>query len=990
MFSFRPGNILLIFTIFIQLSTYNAFAEYKATYKHFTVDDGLPATDVFHVFQDSKGFIWFATSHGVSRFDGYNFKTFDLTSGLVDNVVFEIFEDYKGRIWFVSYSGKLCYFENDEIHEFPYNNKISQVFPKSTGPAKNSFWVDSLDNIYLGLKKYGIITISPEGIFRKIENANHAKVQIIKVNATNYLFATSLLNDNRRIVSISEKNSYKVFDFEALGYVDTFPIQYFAKQSPNDKSLFISLEHIIVNLKGDSVVQLKDFNSSIIWTGFDNEGNLWISFFNGGIRMFPKGNLDSVSDVFLLENTQITSMFNDEEGAFWFSTLDNGVFYFPNILMRVYDKSTGLEGNSVSDVFANDSLVYVGFNKGFIDIIYNNRISKHSLDYSDKNKGFIRDVYGDLNTGKVWISALTSLGYFIGQNYYRYMNYTQVNSPQRMIASKGGGYWVGTAYGIYKVKNDEVVYNSRTDNFRAMISSLAEDNNGTLWFSTVNGLWKYSNKIIQYVGQENKLLSKQCGDMFFNRTDSSLWLGTNGAGVVIYHPGRRTVSQLTTDDGLVSNSIQDFFEYNSSVWVGTQKGISVIALKNGKIKDVQNITTFDGLPTNEINSIFIKDSTLYVGTGNGLVITNLKNCDPNTYSPNIVLNGINVDGKDFKADSEKVNIEYASNLITVSYSGLAYKNMGKLLYRYRLLGLDTNWVYTFNTSCSFSQLNTGSYLFEIQAQNSSNVWSPSRQLVTIIVAPPYWQKWWFILIVASALASILYGVYMLRMREVNKRNELINNINLYKQQSLRQQMNPHFIFNTLNSIQYYILERDTISSHKYLTKFAKLMRLTLDNSQSPTIPLRDEIEALRLYLDLEALRLEGKFTYSIDIDEDESILDIKVPTLLIQPFVENAIWHGIMLKPDKCGTVKISLADKDSYVECLIRDDGVGREEAKRVRESNTGMHKSRGFQITQQRIDLLSSMYKERFNIKIVDLYDKKGSSEGTLVSITIPKSLT
>ncbi|HPD96587.1 MAG TPA: two-component regulator propeller domain-containing protein, partial [Tenuifilaceae bacterium] len=121
MFSFRPGNILLIFTIFIQLSTYNAFAEYKATYKHFTVDDGLPATDVFHVFQDSKGFIWFATSHGVSRFDGYNFKTFDLTSGLVDNVVFEIFEDYKGRIWFVSYSGKLCYFENDEIHEFPYN-----------------------------------------------------------------------------------------------------------------------------------------------------------------------------------------------------------------------------------------------------------------------------------------------------------------------------------------------------------------------------------------------------------------------------------------------------------------------------------------------------------------------------------------------------------------------------------------------------------------------------------------------------------------------------------------------------------------------------------------------------------------------------------------------------------------------------------------------------------------------------------------------------
>lgn len=990
MFSFRPGNILLIFTIFIQLSTYNAFAEYKATYKHFTVDDGLPATDVFHVFQDSKGFIWFATSHGVSRFDGYNFKTFDLTSGLVDNVVFEIFEDYKGRIWFVSYSGKLCYFENDEIHEFPYNNKISQVFPKSTGPAKKSFWVDSLDNVYLGLKKYGIITISPEGIFRKIENVNHARFQVVRICKEKYMSSTytKALNCLLDIIDGSHIISFKWKD---IGYEVGYPIQYFSELSPDGKSLYISMEHLLLRLQGDSVVQKCDFvNDAIIWLGFDNGGNLWASFFNGGIKMFPKGDLNSMETMFMLKDCQVTSIVSDKEGACWFSTLNDGVFYYPNVSMRIYNKSLGLDDNRIKAVYAKKNYVYVGFNIGFVNIINDNIIYKYSLQNQCTERVLMRFFYGSTSDSKVWVSTFSTLGYFIENRYHSYMNKKQIKSPQKMISSKDGGYWVGSACGIYKIKDDKVVYNSQVEGFSAMISSLAEDNNGTLWFSTVNGLWKYSNKIIQYVGQENKLLSKQCGDMFFNRTDSSLWLGTNGAGVVIYHPGRRTVSQLTTDDGLVSNSIQDFFEYNSSVWVGTQKGISVIASKNGKIKDVQNITMFDGLPTNEINSIFIKDSTLYVGTSNGLAITNLKNCHPNTYSPNIVLNGINVDGKDFKADSEKVNIEYASNLITVSYSGLAYKNMGKLLYRYRLLGLDTNWVYTFNTSCSFSQLNTGSYLFEIQAQNTSNVWSPSKQLVTIIVASPYWQKWWFILIVASALASILYGVYMLRMREVNKRNELINNINLYKQQSLRQQMNPHFIFNTLNSIQYYILERDTISSHKYLTKFAKLMRLTLDNSQSPTIPLHDEIEALRLYLDLEALRLEGKFTYSIDIDEDESILDIKVPTLLIQPFVENAIWHGIMLKPDKCGTVKISLADKGSYVECLIRDDGVGREEAKRVRESNTGMHKSRGFQITQQRIDLLSSMYKERFNIKIVDLYDKKGSSEGTLVSITIPKSLT
>ncbi|HPD96431.1 MAG TPA: histidine kinase, partial [Tenuifilaceae bacterium] len=889
-------------------------------------------------------------------------------------------------------SGKLCYFENDEIHEFPYNDKISQVFPKSIGPAKKSFWVDSLDNVYLGLKNFGIITISPEGICRNIENADHAMFQVVMICKEKYMSSTYPLKASNEFLDIEKGKRKCFFQFKKIGFSELYPIQYFSELSPDGKSLYISMEHLLLRLQEDSIVQKCDFvNDAIIWLGFDNEGDLWVSFFNGGIKMFPKGNLNSQATLFLFEDTQVTSIYKDKEGGLWFSTLNAGVFYFPNIMCRIYNKSMGLNDNKIKAVYEKNGFVYVGFDLGFVDVLQKDKIYRHFLPVQRVDKKTImRYIYGDPVKDKIWVGTFLTLGYFVGNKYHQYMDYKKIRYPQRMISSKDGGYWVGSAYGIYKIKDDKVVYNSQVEGFSAMISSLAEDNNGTLWFSTVNGLWKYSNKIIQYVGQENKLLSKQCGDMFFNRTDSSLWLGTNGAGVVIYHPGRRTVSQLTTDDGLVSNSIQDFFEYNSSVWVGTQKGISVIASKNGKIKDVQNITMFDGLPTNEINSIFIKDSTLYVGMSNGLAITNLKNCHPNTYSPNIVLNGINVDGKDFKVDSEKVNIEYASNLITVSYSGLAYKNMGKLLYRYRLLGLDTNWVYTFNTSCSFSQLNTGSYLFEIQAQNSSNVWSPSRQLVTIIVAPPYWQKWWFILIVASALASILYGVYMLRMREVNKRNELINNINLYKQQSLRQQMNPHFIFNTLNSIQYYILERDTISSHKYLTKFAKLMRLTLDNSQSPTIPLHDEIEALRLYLDLEALRLEGKFTYSIDIDEDESILDIKVPTLLIQPFVENAIWHGIMLKPDKCGTVKISLTDKGSYVECLIRDDGVGREEAKRVRESNTGMHKSRGFQITQQRIDLLSSMYKERFNIKIVDLYDKKGSSEGTLVSITIPKSLT
>jgi LytS/YehU family sensor histidine kinase len=172
------------------------------------------------------------------------------------------------------------------------------------------------------------------------------------------------------------------------------------------------------------------------------------------------------------------------------------------------------------------------------------------------------------------------------------------------------------------------------------------------------------------------------------------------------------------------------------------------------------------------------------------------------------------------------------------------------------------------------------------------------------------------------------------MAELKRRNELINNINLYKQQSLWQQMNPHFIFNTLNSIQYYILEKDVISSHKYLTKFARLMRFTLDNSLYATIPLRDELEALKLYLELEALRLQDKFTFNIDYQNNETILDVKIPTLMIQPFVENAIWHGIMLKPDKSGHIQITIRDMETSLLCTIEDNGIGREQAVKCRKA--------------------------------------------------------
>lgn len=965
----------------------NVCGHYNASHLHFTVDNGLPATDIYHVYQDSKGYIWFATNHGVSRFDGYTFENFDVVSGLTDNIVFEIFEDYKHRIWFIPYSAKLSYYYNGKIYQYQYNDKISDVILQSRGPVKTSFYVDTLDNVYLGLKNYGILTISPEGIYRRIEDGEQSGMNVLGVD-NHLLFAN--FSGGTSYLSLNIHGSPLRFPFSDFGLKRKAPVYYyFIRQS--DSRMILSLdEYLTVMGASGKVVETRTFNSPIIWMSIDSQNSLWVALFNGGVYRFKDCNLHDPAALFVLPNQQVTSVISDGEGGNWFTTLNDGVYYFPDIDIRVYDKSVGLSDNRVNTVFADSKYIYAGFEVGFVDVIEHDRVEHHKLKQPNNARTFMRYIYGDTLTGRVWVATFNTLGYFIGNRYYPIFDEKELSYPRRIIPSSKGGYWIGTAKGIQRIQNDRVVYDSRDEGFSAMVLSMTEDADGTLWFSTVNGLWKYANRIYQYMGENNEYLSKQCRAMFYNRLDSTIWLGTNGLGVVIFHRNDSIITHISKEDGLPSNSIQAFYVHDNRVWVGTQQGVAVIPLDQSSRLPLLRITKFDGLPTNEVNEIFLRDTIVYLATSRGLALINLKTLSSVSAPPPVVLLNYTIDGEQYAVNDSVITIDYSRNLLTFSYVGLAYRNMGKVLYRYRLLGLDSNWVYTHNTSCSFSNLQSGNFTLEVEAQNSKGAWSSSGAKISIVVNPPYWERFWFIALITVLLSSLLYFIYTLRVREINRRNELMNNINIYKQQSLRQQMNPHFIFNTLNSIQYYILERDTISSHKYLTKFARLMRLTLDNSQSPTIPLRDELDALRLYLDLESLRLEGKFSYTIDFGSNDSILEFKVPTLMIQPFVENAIWHGIMLKPDKSGHVQIQLKEYDDYVLCTIQDNGVGRDEARRIRQANTPGHRSRGFQITQQRIDLLNSMYGQRFNIKVTDLFDSKGKPLGTLVSITIPKTFS
>ncbi len=227
--------------------------------------------------------------------------------------------------------------------------------------------------------------------------------------------------------------------------------------------------------------------------------------------------------------------------------------------------------------------------------------------------------------------------------------------------------------------------------------------------------------------------------------------------------------------------------------------------------------------------------------------------------------------------------------------------------------------------------------------------------------------------------------YQNRQKNIQRITEMNHKISEITQKNLRQQMNPHFIFNTLNSIQYYMYQNDRISTNNYLTKFSSLMRKTLENSTHTSIPIKDELEALQLYLQLESLRFKDKFTWEINVDEEIDALLYKIPTMLIQPYVENSICHGLSNK-DESGYIHIDLKLKEKYIEVTIEDDGIGREKAQAIKKVKNGNQKSLGTKITESRLKLVNTLYGNEMKIHYEDLLDKMGNPAGTRVIINIP----
>ena len=981
------GHVILICFTFILYS-----ADIKGqhpVYRHFSVDDGLPSTEIYHVFQDSKGYIWLATNIGVSRYDGQKFVNFDKQDGLPENTVFEIYEDAIGRVWFVSFPCQLSFYIDDSIHPYKNNSKLNTLAGGGLIPVKGSFCVNRDGSVFISFLSKGLYKIDNEGriihCYTKLSNSGlniveeDSKILLsqkgVGVSKDDYIDINTSIVKKRLLHKRSSNYSYSNI--------------YATK---GDHAIYFAQNEFLTCVKKSGVVSEKNMINRVIYIQSDPNNNLWVGTDKSGVVCFKDGDICFEPFLNYLKDYSVSSICFDKEGGKWFTTIENGLFYLPSEEFLSYTTDDGLSNNKVNDVVIFRDQIVLGTHDPFINIISPKGVFKRKI--SSSLNGTIFRLLNEDNK-VLWIGTNDYL-YSIDNDiinkyanmhtkYQLYKGTRSVFCIKDLLMDSDGRLIIGESNGISIFQHGKVKYSSfYDDQISLRIEKVKEIAKETYLLGSADGLWRYTKGKFDNLGKDIPFFKYRVTDISYSRSNDFLALGTKGSGIVIQL--KDTIIIISKSNGLSSNSISSLLLLGNHLWIGTNYGLNVLDINSVKSKNfkISSYYKVNGLVSNEINEIEGDEKNIYIATNQGLTIFNYSNYNPLITPPPIYISSFWIMKQNAEVKTE-YKLKYNQNLISIEYIGLSYRDGGNLKYKYRLKGLDEKWNYTANTNVEYAFLPSGDYLFEVVAINSDGIESSKPATISFIILPPFWKTWWFILIIVLAFGLLAYFYYLSRLKQIKRENELRNDNNWYRQLALAKQMDPHFVFNTLNSIQSFIIKNDRLASTQYLSKFSKLMRLILNNSQKQAVPVGDEIAALTLYLELESLRFQQRFEYHLILDPEIETTACYIPAFLIQPFLENAIWHGIMgIKG--IGRITIELKKHKNQITCIVEDNGIGRIKSEEVKTSVQKAKQSYGTSLVESRLNLLNNLYGIEMKVQFVDLYHQDGNSAGTRVIINLP----
>src|ERR1035437_5467287 len=947
-------NLIKVLLFFLIIGFMPFVKAQSPVFRHYSTDQGLSSLETYHVFQDSKGYIWISTTNGVTRFDGYTFQNFEEQDGLSDNVIFETIEDYKGRIWFVGYNCKLSYYENGKIKPYKYNHIFEHLVDNRMVSVKSSFYIDRNDNVYLSISTRGLIRISAKGVLKKLTNFSNNLAAIIerdkKLFVIQYSGTINELNINLNNIHISI-NDPKLEKSRKLAV--------FAVQSSDRSSLFVGCDHSLLHIYSDGHYQIREMASRIIWLSRDRNNMIWVGSYNGGVEAINENDFMGPIVHNYLKNNSVSSVLEDREGGIWFSTLDDGVFYLPSQNTFSYSSPADLPDDDILRVETGDKETYLGTGNGFLSVIKKNRITNYPIDtnlHSEITALTYDKVNKQLYVGSYYNTYIYKNGIIsplINFNNKRNKKYEGLMITFKSILKASSDlYWFGNFGGLslVDVKQNQVLYNSTADNPRKgfKINSLYRYPDGNLLIGTSEGLWEYKNnnfiKATGFIPGLNDRIPQIVGDSL----GKYVWIATKNNG--LYLKTHDSIFHFSRKEGLLNNAPYGLCLNKNDLWLATSQGITCITVKSYKPFQytLHNFTVENGLASNQVYQIKISGDKILVGTNKGLSILDKGSFKTTKNLIPLYITKVRLMMRDTILPNNS-SLPYNYNSLSFSFVGISFQSITRMRYQYKLIGLDDEWHTTQNTEVSFPFLPPHHYAFQLRTINDDDVPTSSTVIQKFRIRLPYWKTGWFIIILILSLLAGGYLIYLNRMKIIEKDNKIQQEINQYRQQALSKQMNPHFLFNSLNSIQYYIVKNDRISSSRFLSKFATLMRVILNNSQNQSISLNDEMSALKLYLELESMRFKDRFEYTIDIDPLINQLNTMIPPFIIQPFIANSIWHGLM-NSEGNGLLQIRFILEEFYLRCIITDNGVGRQHAAEIEGTNPFKSPSKGISITDRK----------------------------------------
>ncbi len=993
---------MIRFLLFFGMISGWLFAKQEG-FRQYSVAEGLAQSQVFALLEDHQGYLWIGTQGGgVNRWDGRTFRRYSLADGLGNAKINCLFQDKQRQVWLGTQQG-LARFNGHEFEHFSFPGQELSVLSLTETP----------DNRLLIGTSRGLWQWRSDSLFRLDQTTS--MVRSLAWTGDSLWVATQggliLLHGNQRLPL-------------PTGISATKPIEVVRKAANGTLWIGAYGEDIYVLSNGKFQPLRLPWGLDLLVTdlAFTDKGEMWVATQDqGAARWHPADS--SWSRFGLTEglpNRYVKCLLVDSRQEVWLGTSGSGLCHYTGLPFAFFDRRQALPEQAVYALHEDRACrIWIGNGQRLV------RMENEQFTDLSGLPGFRPSKYKAIaedRQGRIWVGTEGRGIAMVTDSSMIWLDQTN-GLPSDWVRSLApaadGGMWAGTAsMGLAHVRSQEDSTGSswvigkepiRVGGVQASLNQIMPGPDGRIWAATRNlglllriqpGQWK------QVLPDSLQL---DIRSMAFD-DGGALWLGTADAGIIRLETGAEGTALHRIREELSSQVVYLLaFDEWGDLWAGSERGMDRLILGgNGKLLEVHHFGPeegFGGIETCLNAAMRDREGRMWFGTINGMGRWQAGGEAESAHPPELSLNEIRL----FYTPLNPVKapnvlgpwneflrpwiLSFRQNHVSFDLQGIDLKRPGEVLFQWRMLEAEADWSPPSpRQTATYSNLAPGSYRFQAKAGFAGGPWSEPLE-IELEVNPPFWATWWFRISASVAVLSLIVGIFRFRINQVRQRAarerqrlELECDLIELEQKALRLQMNPHFIFNALNSIQALIARQDPASSRYFLSKFSRLMRQVLENSRHARVTLAQEQQVLEDYLALEKFSRGDSFDFEVEIEDSLDPEDVWLPPMLLQPFLENAIIHGISSLTERRGLVSLRIREEGEELVCEIRDNGVGRRRAQELGSQQDARHKSMALEVTQERLERLAVPGRPAPQLRIEDLTAPGGGPTGTLVLIQIP----